>query len=955
MRICKGFYVIIAVIIAMGISLTSIPEAWSETGLSSWMEDIYTDNGDVRLNEIVIPGTHDSGTYGISSSSDFAPGADEWYYDLASGVVADWAITQNRDIYTQLNEGIRYLDLRVAYHDDEFVIVHTMVSVGLQSVLDQVKQFSDEHPYEVIILDFQELPGSSHYTEFAGMVKNTLSGKLLNDSHNAATVTFNQIWAAGTPLIALMDSSTLAGGHSEFWHRDSQFDSCWPNENDRSDVYDDLVDCLDSQALNKFHVSQVIYTPTTGDIIEGIAGGWLGVSDTLEELNESLESAPGNWIHEWTNDGRKVNIVLCDFYESSDVVTSAITANMDVLPYMIIMNQGKCLDVESQSTSNGANIHLWGCHGDDSQLWFMDSNGIIHSKMNYFKVIDVSGGNTGNGTNIQLWEYNASNAQKWTLDGSYLRSALDWNKVIDVNGGNTDNGTNIHLWEYNGSPAQRWFMGGASVADSLCPDAVMNAYSYSGDDKIFIDCSIESDNTYGSTPAATTELVVWSYNIARGSKYPQIVDEIQNLPENDQPDVLLLSEVDRNCERSGGENIAREMAASLGMYYTYGVEFYEADQYCEHGNAILSRYPISNPEVMRYSSNSDYYLIGGGEGDNRVGGRMAIHADIQIGESAAHVYSTHLAARWDDESYREAQAVQLREHGKQFAGPVIVGGDMNSHYYKVGEWLDKVIDNFTDHGYNDAHDNYSGNRDTLVDGGEFGLIDFIFARNTVSGNPVIGGSVFSAMSDHYPLWATIEIPDPNADQFFYNYGSPKMKMTGNWGPLLNAPDAVVNWDNGHTYMFAGDIYYKYNNDSGELLTGYPKRIDGHWDSLWSSNIDCALDWGNGKAYFFKGSEYMRYDMDDDEVDSGYPRGISDGWPGMNGYWSSDLDAAINWGNGKVYFFKGDQYIRYDISDDSMDSGYPQPINGNWGYIDGPVSSASKGLLSNEYFFVDGSL
>jgi len=31
-------------------------------------------------------------------------------------------------------------------------------------------------------------------------------------------------------------------------------------------------------------------------------------------------------------------------------------------------------------------------------------------------------------------------------------------------------------------------------------------------------------------------------------------------------------------------------------------------------------------------------------------------------------------------------------------------------------------------------------------------------------------------------------------------------------------------------------------------------------------------------------------------------------------------------NGKVYFFKGVQYVRYDIKADRVDSGYSKPIN-----------------------------
>lgn len=39
---------------------------------------------------------------------------------------------------------------------------------------------------------------------------------------------------------------------------------------------------------------------------------------------------------------------------------------------------------------------------------------------------------------------------------------------------------------------------------------------------------------------------------------------------------------------------------------------------------------------------------------------------------------------------------------------------------------------------------------------------------------------------------------------------------------------------------------------------------------------------------------------------------------------------VNWGNGKVYFFKGSQYIRYDIKADRADPGYPKTIdNSTW--------------------------
>ena len=93
----------------------------------------------------------------------------------------------------------------------------------------------------------------------------------------------------------------------------------------------------------------------------------------------------------------------------------------------------------------------------------------------------------------------------------------------------------------------------------------------------------------------------------------------------------------------------------------------------------------------------------------------------------------------------------------------------------------------------------------------------------------------------------------------------------------------------------------------------------------AKTIDAVVEWGNGKAYFFKGSQYSRFDIKADRVDSGYPKPInSETWPGVP--WTDGIDAAVNWGNGKAYLFKGSQYIRYDMKADRVDPDYPKPIN-----------------------------
>jgi hypothetical protein len=77
------------------------------------------------------------------------------------------------------------------------------------------------------------------------------------------------------------------------------------------------------------------------------------------------------------------------------------------------------------------------------------------------------------------------------------------------------------------------------------------------------------------------------------------------------------------------------------------------------------------------------------------------------------------------------------------------------------------------------------------------------------------------------------------------------------------------------------------------------------------------------------------------VDDGFLRPLNaTTWPHWPVAWNSGINAAVNWGNGRAYFFKGDQYLRYDISADTVDHDYPKPIAGNW---PGLVEALSRGV------------
>lgn len=155
-------------------------------------------------------------------------------------------------------------------------------------------------------------------------------------------------------------------------------------------------------------------------------------------------------------------------------------------------------------------------------------------------------------------------------------------------------------------------------------------------------------------------------------------------------------------------------------------------------------------------------------------------------------------------------------------------------------------------------------------------------------------------------------------------------------------DTVTRTQNGSTYVFKGDFYWKVLSNG--IADGYPRRITDDWGGL-EGNLDASLTWSNGKTYFFKGGRYWRFT--NKEMDSGYPKLLSVGFEGI----PDMLDAAVVWsGNGKTYFFKGNEYWRYDSNNDPpVSDRYPKPI-GNWKGLPDSIDAAFQWENSRTYFF-----
>jgi endonuclease/exonuclease/phosphatase family metal-dependent hydrolase len=165
-------------------------------------------------------------------------------------------------------------------------------------------------------------------------------------------------------------------------------------------------------------------------------------------------------------------------------------------------------------------------------------------------------------------------------------------------------------------------------------------------------------------------------------------------------DVLLLSELDLGMARSGQLHVARELARHLGCGYAFAVEFLELglgsageraglaagarNEVGYHGNAILSRAPLQRPALVRLDAGGEWF--DGARGEARVGGRIAVLAQVELARAPVSFASVHLESHCDP-GQRAAQLAALLAAVDAYApgAPALVGGDLNSFSLALSE------------------------------------------------------------------------------------------------------------------------------------------------------------------------------------------------------------------------------------------------------------------------------
>jgi hypothetical protein len=126
-----------------------------------WMGQLADSIADTPFNRVALPGTHDSGTYAfndelgaspdnaLTSTIDSIIGG----FDMLADVVLKNIFTrlcqcQTLSFARQLQEGIRYFDMRIASHAETgtFHTCHGVYCVEMSDILKQFKKFLNNNP-----------------------------------------------------------------------------------------------------------------------------------------------------------------------------------------------------------------------------------------------------------------------------------------------------------------------------------------------------------------------------------------------------------------------------------------------------------------------------------------------------------------------------------------------------------------------------------------------------------------------------------------------------------------------------------------------------------------------------------------------------------------------------------------------------------------------------------------
>jgi hypothetical protein len=283
---------------------------------ADWMANVMAARpawGNLAVNKILLPGSHDTGTFDM----------------VDRGIPNVYNQTQTMNFRTQLDAGVRWLDIRMGYYasyenskEGPFFTVHASYGSwsAWSTALTQIAAWLAVHPGEVLFINFKWEGPSDWTTALCGRVLqmsyDALKPFKIVPSHDHANLTVSKMLAEHRVMLATsgkFDPVKDGGQIVDAVCPGAAYD--WFNKY----YIDELVAALDASIPTKhpwLWASGTVLTPHAYD--GRIPWGVYSLTmDKIDRLN--------HWVRTHAN---QLNIVSVDFIESSVILARIEELNL---------------------------------------------------------------------------------------------------------------------------------------------------------------------------------------------------------------------------------------------------------------------------------------------------------------------------------------------------------------------------------------------------------------------------------------------------------------------------------------------------------------------------------------------------------------------------------------------------------------------------------------------------
>ncbi|XP_070557628.1 PI-PLC X domain-containing protein 3-like [Ptychodera flava] len=302
----------------------------TERDYSNWMANLSEKLCCEPLKNIAIPGSHNSFTSSLDVKSGVAPGSPDTIRNLvhffgnkAKEIVYKWSVNQSLTLTEQLDRGIRYFDLRVSscLGKEDLHFVHGLFAGKVVDAMNEINTWLESHPKEVVLLDFNHLfdMQDTHHTQLTKQLMEIFGSKIC-PSIDVDGCALNILWENQWQVIVFYHNDIAHSNHN-LWHG-SMIPSVWPRTPEAPKMVN-ILEAYHTKGRNpdKFHVTQGVLTPTGTTILANIGRDLKSVCAIMAIRNLQF------YLKDKTIGAKGVNIVIADFIELHDFVSSVLALN----------------------------------------------------------------------------------------------------------------------------------------------------------------------------------------------------------------------------------------------------------------------------------------------------------------------------------------------------------------------------------------------------------------------------------------------------------------------------------------------------------------------------------------------------------------------------------------------------------------------------------------------------